>query len=227
MLIIFLNNFRYFAEVSPEITMAKYLFKGHYINQYLLTKHNTTMKKATKLIASAVAAIAILFTTNAKAQTTPPSAWRLGIGVEGGLPTGDLHTTQGWDLGGTARLQYGIDKNVALMLTSGYYNFFGKDYTATIVTGTSVTTISAKAPNFGLVPVKAGAKVFFNSPIYVSGEAGAGFETVSGGKTRLLLSPGLGWANKSWDIGARYENFSGGGVNYGLVNLRVAYGFTL
>lgn len=185
------------------------------------------MKKVTKLMAIAGTAIAIFFASNAKAQTTDKSAWRLGIGVEGGLPTGDIHNSSGWDLGGTARLQYGVDKNVAVMLTSGYYNFFGKDYTTTIVTGTGVTTITAKAPNFGVIPVKAGAKVFFNSPIYVSGEAGAGFETSSGGSTRLILSPGLGWANHSWDVGARYENFSGGGVNYGLVNLRVAYGFTL
>jgi len=187
------------------------------------------MKKVTKLMAIAVAAIAIFFATNVKAQTVDKSAWRLGIGVEGGLPTGDLHTTHSWDLGGTARLQYGIDKNVALMLTSGYYNFFGKNVSATIIDPTSgaVTTITSKAPNFGLIPVKAGAKVFFNSPIYISGEAGAGFETISGGSTRLILSPGLGWANHSWDIGARYENFSGGGANYGLVNLRVAYGFTL
>ena len=180
-------------------------------------------------MAVAVAALAIFFTTNAKAQSVDKSAWRLGIGVEGGLPTGDIHNTSSWDLGGTARLQYGIDKNVAVMLTSGYYNFFGKNFTSSFVdpTTNTVTTVSTKAQNFGLIPVKAGAKVFFNSPIYVSGEAGAGFETASGGSTRLILSPGLGWANHSWDIGARYENFSGGGVNYGLVNLRVAYGFTL
>src|SRR5437868_13704558 len=95
------------------------------------------MKKVTKMLAIAGTAIAIFFATNVKAQTTPPSAWRLGIGVEGGLPTGDLHTTQGWDLGGTLRLQYGIDKNVAVMLTSGYYNLFGKDYTATFVDPTT------------------------------------------------------------------------------------------
>lgn len=185
------------------------------------------MKKGTKLMAIATAALAIFFTTTVKAQTVDKSAWRLGIGIEGGVPTGDIHNTSGWDLGGTARLQYGIDKNVALMLTSGYYNFFGKNYTTTFFNGTTTTTITTKAANFGVIPVKAGAKVFFNSPIYVSGEAGAGIETASGGSTRLLLSPGLGWANHSWDIGARYENFSGGGANYGLVNLRVAYGFTL
>ena len=77
-------------------------------------------------MAIAGTAIAIFFATNVKAQTVDKSAWRLGIGIEGGLPTGDIHNTPGWDLGGTARLQYGIDKNVAIMLTSGYYNFFGK-----------------------------------------------------------------------------------------------------
>jgi len=180
-------------------------------------------------MAIAVAAVAIFFATNAKAQTVDKSAWRLGVGVEGGIPTGDIHTGYGWDLGGTARLQYGIDKNVAIMLTSGYYNLFGKNYSQTIITNGTVATFTGKAPNAGIVPVKAGAKVFFNSPIYVSGEAGAGFETGGGGggSTRLLLSPGLGWANHSWDVGARYENFSGGGANYGLVNLRIAYGFTL
>ena len=187
------------------------------------------MKKVTKLMAIAGAAIAIFFASNVKAQTVDKSAWRLGIGVEGGLPTGSIHNGYGWDLGGTARLQYGIDKNVAVMLTSGYYNLFGKTLPSVSVVsgGTVITTEGGKVPNAGIVPVKAGAKVFFNSPIYVSGEAGAGFETSSGGSTRLLLSPGLGWANHSWDIGARYENFSGGGANYGLVNLRVAYGLTL
>ncbi|HEY9003224.1 MAG TPA: hypothetical protein VIM89_17835 [Mucilaginibacter sp.] len=179
-------------------------------------------------MAIAGTAIAIFFASNVKAQTVDKSAWRLGIGVEGGLPTGDIHNAYGWDLGGTARLQYGIDKNVAVMLTSGYYNFFGKNITTVVPSGATVITTTTKAPSFGVIPVKAGAKVFFNSPIYVSGEAGAGFETGNGsGTARLLLSPGLGWANHSWDVGARYENFSGGGVNYGLVNLRVAYGFTL
>ena len=177
-------------------------------------------------MAIAVAATAIFFTTNVKAQTTDKSAWRLGIGVEGGIPTGSIHNGYGWDLGGTARIQYGIDKNVALMLTSGYYNLFGKTVNVPLPDGSLVST---KYPNAGIVPVKAGAKVFFDSPIYISGEAGAGFETASGGSTKLLLSPGIGWANKSWDIGARYENFSSAGFSnsYGLVNLRVAYGFTL
>jgi hypothetical protein len=178
-------------------------------------KH-TTMKNMTKMMAVAIAAIAIFFTTQVKAQTTDPNKWRLGIGAEGGIPTGDVSTGYKFDLGGTARLQYGLSKNVALTLTSGYYNFFATQ-----------AEKDEGGKSFGMVPVKAGAKIFFDSPIYFGAEAGAGFQTGPASTTRLLLSPGLGWANKSWDIGARYENFSSQGINFGTVALRVAYGFSL
>jgi hypothetical protein len=179
---------------------------------------NTTMKKLTTLAAAALTGVALLIGNNVKAQmkSTDPSPWRLGIGLEAGAPTGNAHTGSNFELGGTARLQYGADKGLAWTLTSGYYNFFGKN----IAPG--VSTSSA-----GIVPVKAGLKAYFADNIYFGAEAGAGFETVSGGNTKLILSPGLGWSTKTLDIGARYENFSGQGNNYGLVGLRIAYGFAL
>src|SRR6201995_1677503 len=115
------------------------------------------MKKGTKLIAIAIAALAIFFTTNVKAQTVDKSAWRLGIGVEGGLPTGDLHQESSFELGGSLRLQYGVDKNVAVMLTSGFDNFFGKTIQVPLVSG---GVVSEKVPSFGVIPVKAGMKYF-------------------------------------------------------------------
>jgi hypothetical protein len=83
-----------------------------------------------------------------------------------------------------------------------------------------------------MIPVKAGIKAFVGDGFYFSGEAGAGFEVhpiIAGGEknTKLILSPGVGYASKSWDVGVRYENFSGQGNNYGLVGLRLAYGFGL
>lgn len=174
------------------------------------------MKNRAKLMAIAVAAIAIFFTTQVKAQTSDPNKWRLGFGIEGGLPTGSIKDYSKFDLGGTARLQYGLGKDVALTLTSGYYNFFADD--AAKATG---------GKDVGIVPVKVGAKIFFNSPIYFGAEAGAGFETNYAKNAKLLLSPGLGWANKSWDVGVRYESLSGQNDNYGTIALRLAYGFTL
>jgi hypothetical protein len=190
------------------------------------------MKTMTKIIAGAFTAAAIFIGTNVKAQTTPANALRFGVGLETGIPTGNAHDISNFELGGTARLQYGVNKNVALTLTSGYYNFFGKTYSQSVTTSTGTSTVSFKGRSLGMIPVKAGIKAFVSDGFYISGEAGAGFEVhpivAGGGKdTKLILSPGLGYATKSWDVGARYENFSGQGNNYGLIGLRIAYGFGL
>lgn len=196
------------------------------------------MKKMTTLVAAAFTAAALFFGTNANAQSVPQNALRFGVGVEGLLPTGgQLKNISNIGLGGTGRLQYGISNDIALTLTSGYYNFFGKENTTTITNGTNVTRITNKAIDFGMVPVKLGIKAFVGSGFYFSAEGGAGFETkdayrgatgeLNGKATKLILSPGLGYATKKWDIGARYENYSGQDNNYGTVGLRIAYGFGL
>ena len=177
------------------------------------------MKKITKLAAAALTGVALLIGSNVHAQTTPSNAFRFGIGLEAGVPTGNASNFSNFELGGTARLQYGLTNDLALTLTSGYYNMFGKDYT--------VGPTTFKAKDNGIVPLKAGIKAFFASNLYFGAEAGAGFETASGGNTKFIVSPGLGYANKTWDVSARYENFSGQGNNYGLVGLRLAYGFGL
>ncbi|MES2378209.1 MAG: hypothetical protein V4553_16585 [Bacteroidota bacterium] len=177
------------------------------------------MKKLTKLAAAALTGVALLIGTTVNAQTTPPSKLRFGIGLEAGAPTGNAHTGSNFELGGTARLQYNTSDHFALMLTSGYYNFFGKE---TTVGATTVKTASA-----GVVPLKAGFKAFFANQFYFSAEAGAGFETKGAKNTKLILAPGLGWANQKWDVGVRYEDFSGQNYSYGLVGLRLAYGFEL
>jgi hypothetical protein len=175
------------------------------------------MKNSTKLIATAVAAVGMLFGTQVKAQTAEANPWRFGIGLEAGAPTGTLHNRSNIEIGGTARLQYGADKGLAYTLTSGYYNAFGKE----------IGTTGVKYSSYGIIPVKAGIKAFFAESIYFGAEAGAGFETATNGSTKLILSPGLGYAGKSLDVGVRYESFSGQSNNYGLVGLRIAYGFGL
>jgi hypothetical protein len=181
------------------------------------------MKNTTKFIAIAVAAMAMFFTTQVKAQTSDPNKWRLGIGIEGGIPTGDITSFSNFNLGGTARLQYGVGKDFAITLTSGYYNFFAKSSSATI----GGVTYTTKPSDLGMVPIKAGVKYFFVPSIYLGGEAGVGLETNYAKYTKLLLTPGIGWANKSWDVGVRYENYSGQGDSFGTVALRIAYGFSL
>ena len=177
------------------------------------------MKKTSKLIFAGLIVAAIFFTTNSMAQTTPANAWRLGFGVDAGIPTGNAKIGTTFILGGTGRLQYGISDKFALTLTSGAYHFFPK-----MIPGENV-----RYNSYGIIPVKFGAKAFFTPSFYFGAEVGAAFEETDdgAGPTRLILSPALGYANEHWDAGVRYENFSGSGGSSGLIALRIAYGFKL
>jgi len=194
------------------------------------------MKTSTKLIAASVFIAAIFCGKNVNAQmtTTAPamtsmsssSPWRFGIGVETGIPTGNLSKITTWDVGGTARLQYNVDNSLGIILSSGYYNFFaGNNMNTTTKFGADY--YGTNTHDLGLIPVKAGLKAYWGNGMYFTAEGGVGFETKYDEDKKLILAPGLGWSGKSIDVGIRYENFSGQNINYGLVNARIAYGFAL
>jgi hypothetical protein len=175
------------------------------------------MKTQSKLIVVAVAIAALFFTTTVKAQTTPANALRFNIGLDAGDPLGKARIGTTFILGGTARLQYGLSDNFALTFTSGAYHFFPK-----YIPGTTT-----RYGSYGIIPIKAGIKEFFAKSIYFGAEAGAGIEASTNhtGPTKLLLTPGIGWADQHWDAGFRYESFTGQSNNYGLLGVRLAYGF--
>jgi hypothetical protein len=178
------------------------------------------MKRSKKLIASAVAAVAMLIGIhNASAQISSEradsQAWRLGVGVSAGLPTNDAYNIA---LGGDLRLQKDFFSNISGTLSAGYTNFSIAD--------------DAKVPNgptsIGYIPVKAGIKIFPTARFYISGEVGAGFGTDDNQGTALVYAPGIGiGTNTGVDIGLRYEGFAQNGENLGQVALRLAYGFNL
>lgn len=184
-----------------------------------------------KVIAGISIALALFTAKDVDAQTTPVNKWRLGIGLEAGRPIGNAHDISNFELGGTARLQYGLSNSTALTLTSGYYNMFGKTITVPDATAGG-TGVEVKSKDLGIIPVKLGIKSFLANKLYFGAEAGAGFEATSlypdGSKdTKLILSPTIGFATNVIDLGLRYEGFFGQGNNYGLIGLRLAYGFGL
>jgi hypothetical protein len=164
----------------------------------------------------AIAIMLFLFEA-AKAQTTPANALRFNLGFDTGLPTGNLTIGSKIVIGGTARLQYGLTNNLAITLTSGADHFISKDDPAT----------GQPFDSFGTIPIKAGLKYFFIPHIYWGEEAGVALEEVDtgNGNKKFLVSSAVGWANKLWDFGVRYDNFSGQNDPYGFVALRIAYSF--
>jgi hypothetical protein len=178
-----------------------------------------------KLFCTVLTTLLLLVGSWANAQSVTPNNLRFGIGVDGLLPVGNSTSTLNFGLGITPRLQYRLSDKVALTFTSGIYHFFPKTitYPPTGAFGGFTTKYESD-----IIPVKAGAKFFINSNFYVAGEVGAAFEVANGGgPVHFLVSPGIGYATKTWDFGARYENFSGNGYSDGIIGLRVAYGFGL
>lgn len=175
------------------------------------------MKKSTKLVASAVAAVAMFIGTNqasAQSSSGDSQAVRLGVGVSAGLPTNDNYNIA---LGGDLRLQKDFFSNISGTLSAGYTNFSVKDEFK-----------STLGDSRGYIPVKAGIKIFPVERFYIGAEVGAGFGTDKGQGTALVYAPGIGLGfNNGVDVGVRYEGFAQDGNNLGQVALRLAYGFKL
>jgi hypothetical protein len=176
------------------------------------------MRKFTKLAAVALSALAVFFTTDVKAQTTKPGGWSLSIGIEPGIPTGNATDISSFEIGGTGRLEYNASANLAVMFTAGYYDFMGK---------TSTLDANVKYTSLEMVPAKVGVKYYVAPMFYIDGEAGFGFDMNYQNHTKLIVSGGAGYASNMWDIGVRYENYSGQSNSFGLLGLRAAYSFGL
>jgi len=168
------------------------------------------MNRTNKIIASAVAVVALLFTTNANAQ-------KLGVGLNLGIPTNDGYN---FAVGADARLQFDVSKQVSIPVTAGYTHFFGKDLTNNV-----------SVSDYGYIPLKTGLKLFLNetgSGVYALGEIGAAFGVTKNSGTHFVYAPAIGYSwSSGLDLGVKYEGVPVSGGTVGQVALRIAYGFKL
>ncbi len=177
------------------------------------------MKKYTKIMATAAAAIAMFVSTNANAQTpspTNPSGQKMGVGVILGVPTNEGSE---FALGADLRYQIDVNRQLSIPITTGFTSIFNKDVG------------NVEIPNTNYIPLKAGLKYFFNETgagAYGLAEAGAAFGTNKGAGTSFVYSPAIGYAfNNGLDLGVKYEGLTKNKVNNGYVGVRLAYGFKL
>lgn len=162
----------------------------------------------------AVAAIALLQFSGAFAQSADAgSKTRLGIGLSLGVPTksalGDFVIAP--DL----RLQHDLSKSISITLTTGYYGFAGKE------------EIDGEKLSSDLIPLKAGAKLFFGDAFYFQPEVGVSFSTKKDFGNHFTYAPNLGYVNNNWDFGLRYEGFESFEFSEGMVAARIAYAFKI
>ncbi|HEY4194102.1 MAG TPA: hypothetical protein VGM63_01095 [Mucilaginibacter sp.] len=179
------------------------------------------------------------FALGAKAQTTTTSTKTTGsngviisVGVDAGIPTGNLNNTYNWNIGGSVQADIPvIQHQLFVTVNAGYNSIQGKNN----IDGTGLD-----ATNIQLLPVKAGLKFFPINNFYIQGEAGAAFllnksDLGLDKSAAFVYAPQIGvqfpLSGKSYiDAGVRYEGttkFSSidndSKVNF--VGLRVAYAF--
>lgn len=168
---------------------------------------------ATRKIKFAIA-LSLTFMLTGFAQDAPTKdsnydqGFKLGFGINGGFPTNDAFD---YSLGADVRLQYDLSQRTSLSLTTGFTNLF----------------IGDDVKDLGFIPAKAGFKAFvWKNRFYVLGEVGAAFAVTNDyDQTSFLYAPGIGYANKSFDLSLRYEGYEK--YETGQVALRLAYGFKL
>ncbi|HTM99323.1 MAG TPA: outer membrane beta-barrel protein [Pedobacter sp.] len=172
------------------------------------------MKQSTKFLATAVAAVALFFSTNVNAQSTP----KFGIGLNLGVPTSNAHS---FAIAGDLRYQFDLSKQLSIPITAGYTRLMGAE----------IGNTGVDAPDRAYIPVKAGLKYFFNDTgagVYGLAEAGAAFAVGAYSGTNFVYSPALGYAwSNGLDLAAKFEGISEHNLNTGYFGLRLAYGFKL
>ena len=193
----------------------------------------TTLKISVLVVAFAGLAL------SAKAQTTSASTTKstssngviLSIGVDAGIPTGNLSNGYNWNIGGSVQADIPVAQQLFFTVNAGYNSIQGKSNAY----GTGLT-----ATNIQLLPVKAGLKFFPVNNFYVQGEAGAAFalnksDLGFNNSAAFIYAPQVGvqfpLGGKSFiDAGVRYEgstkfNSSNDNSQVNFVGLRVAYAF--
>ncbi|AYD47581.1 outer membrane beta-barrel protein [Arachidicoccus soli] len=185
------------------------------------------MKKVLLLLVGGL----FVITTSTKAQTYErPLGSELSIGISPMLPVGDFSNAYSFGLGGDLKYAYNFDESIALTLSAGYNNFWGKK---TTVAGVEFTP---KAQGF--VPIKAGVR-FSAGQFYAEPQIGVAISTNSENDRITKSSSSLTYAgqvgvmvNRNFDIGFRYEAISTGfnksnGDQRTLGSLALRLGFTI
>jgi len=188
------------------------------------------MKNLFKISALVLAFGAITYSASAQTKTSSSTdnGVRFSVGVDAGIPTGNLNNLYNWNIGGSAQVDIPLVSQLDLTVNAGYNSIQGK------------TIAGLTATNIQLLPVKAGLKFFPVTHFYIQGEAGAAFslnkkDVGFTNSAAFVYAPQVGYqfalgGSNVLDAGVRYEastkfndNFSNSTVNF--FALRVAYGF--
>jgi Outer membrane protein beta-barrel domain len=162
-----------------------------------------------KVILVVTVTISVLAT---KAQEGVDKKAKLSAGVEAGFPAGTvgIGSLYSFAIGGSLEGEYYLSPDFGVTLRAGYIHYL----------------IKGGGPGDGFVPVLAGFRYHFTSQVYLAGQLGIAFSTISRGGSGFAYSPGIGLQlSKHADVLVRYEATYNSGLTIGNIGVRLAYDF--
>ena len=165
------------------------------------------MKKVLLTIVIAAAS----FAGNAQDKKGSDKTFKFSVGGTIGLPLGDWKDVASLAFGGDVQGEYVASEQLGVTLSAGYVKFAGKNgYT---ITG-------------ALIPVLAGARIYFAEKFFASAQLGMSFSTESGGGSAFTYAPGFGYrASENFDLLLKYQAATKSGATTSFLGLRAAYNF--
>jgi hypothetical protein len=172
------------------------------------------MKKAI-LLFSLISVFAI--TAMAQKET---KTFSVGLGLEAGIPTGNISDAYNFAAGLTVRFSYHAGPGFITLTTGGI--------------GYAPKKIDGENTKVGLqIPVKAGYKYIIQHHFFVMGEFGyANFKTYYGSNGSVehvstgtgVIAPAIGVQSNAFEVSLRYEVFTKNSIG-GLAALRIGFNF--
>ena len=125
--------------------------------------------------------------------------FKLGAGINVGLPVGDLKTLSNFAVGAELQGELGFNETVKGLGTIGYTHFIGKDF-------------GGVKPKFGFVPILVGARFYASQQFFFSGQVGYGFATGDLDGGGFAYKPQVGYDAGKLQVAFSYNAISDEGT---------------
>lgn len=126
--------------------------------------------------------------------------FKLGAGINVGLPVGDIKDAANFAIGAELQGELGLSETVKGLATVGYTHFLGKE----LAPGVKL--------KFGAVPILVGARVYPSEQFFVGGQVGYGFFTGDADGGGFAYKPQVGYDAGKFQLALSYNAISDNGT---------------
>lgn len=136
------------------------------------------------------------------AYAQPAEGFTFGAGVRLGLPIGDFADYNSFGVGAELQGEYGFSDMVSGVVTTGYTNFFGKDYE---IPGFG----KFEGESIGYIPILVGARVYPSTNFFIGAQVGYGILTGGGSSDGAFnYQPQIGYNTEKFQLALNYNGLS-------------------